>query len=257
VELKNQQCQANPMNNNLVSQNATAFTLPLSQQPQRHRRAQTIAEELRNLMTNGSLAVGQKLPTETVLCQQFQVSRTTLREAIQMLRSIGLLDVTPGRGSYVRAPSLSMLLPAICMAGQHKNINPHAVQQQLALLVQQALLNSTQHARLREPIQQLYQYTLVRHAEASICTTQEAAWWGALLALAEQPLLNFMGQLLINLGAGMRHQHYLQQGPDACLRTIQLQLRVNAMLLEGDFTGAARCFNTPNLPVQIATQQAA
>jgi DNA-binding FadR family transcriptional regulator len=255
VARKNQQCQANPMHP--LPATATPFTLPLNQQPQRYRRAQTIADELRGLIAAGTLAIGQKLPTETVLCAQFNVSRTTLREAIQMLRSMGLLDVTPGRGSYVRAPSLTVLLPAIQMAGQHKNLKPEALQQQLALLVQQALLHTTQQARLREPVQQLYQYTLVRNATPDACATQEAAWYGALLALAEQPLLTFLGQLLLSLAATPRYQHYVQQGADATLRTIQLQLRVNATLLEGDFTAAARCFNTPLAPLYLATPQAA
>lgn len=72
----------------------------------RSRRSATIAESLRALITGGQLKPGDKLPTEAMLCQQFGVSRTTLREAIQMLRTNGLLEVTPGRGSFVRVPDI-------------------------------------------------------------------------------------------------------------------------------------------------------
>lgn len=44
---------------------------------------------------------GEKLPNENVLADELKVSRTTLREAIRILVSEGLLTVYRGRGTYV------------------------------------------------------------------------------------------------------------------------------------------------------------
>lgn len=44
---------------------------------------------------------GSKLPTEKTLCEQFGVSRTVLREALQMLSARGLINIRKGSGTYV------------------------------------------------------------------------------------------------------------------------------------------------------------
>jgi GntR family transcriptional repressor for pyruvate dehydrogenase complex len=50
---------------------------------------------------NGDLKVGDQLPTERDLGVQFGVSRTAVREAIKALTQKGLVDVQPGRGTFV------------------------------------------------------------------------------------------------------------------------------------------------------------
>jgi DNA-binding FadR family transcriptional regulator len=81
------------------------------------RRSSQVADVIRTMILSGELRNGDRLPTEAQLCARYQVSRTTLRESIQMLRVKGLLDVTPGRGSYVRSPDVGNLfqdLPLMC-----------------------------------------------------------------------------------------------------------------------------------------------
>ena len=66
-----------------------------------------IAAELRDKITNGHYAPGDKLPSERVLAAQFKSARNTAREAIGILSSEGLVDVQHGRGAFVRsAPPL-------------------------------------------------------------------------------------------------------------------------------------------------------
>ena len=47
-----------------------------------------ILEQLENMILEGSLAPGEKLPPESELAKQFEVSRPSLREAIQGARQI-------------------------------------------------------------------------------------------------------------------------------------------------------------------------
>ncbi len=213
-------------------------TLPLAHFPQRARRTQSIAEEIRTLIVEGHLPIGSKLPTESVLCQQFGVSRTTLREAVQMLRSTGLLDVTPGRGSYVRAPSLQLLLPSLQLAAHGRGLQGTDVGPLLGLLHQHALTGWQGQIRQREALQNLYQHTLPRQATATEAANAEANWHLAVLQLAQDPLLGFFGQLLLALGAPARVKKYAN--PDELTRTTQLQLRINGALMEGDSATALR-----------------
>jgi GntR family transcriptional repressor for pyruvate dehydrogenase complex len=49
----------------------------------------------------GKVRPGDKLPSERELAEQFGVSRTAVREAVKAMREKGLLEVQPGRGTFV------------------------------------------------------------------------------------------------------------------------------------------------------------
>lgn len=68
--------------------------------------AVAVADRLRSLIETGSLPPGERL-NERTLCEQFQVSRTPLREAFRILASEGLIDLQPKRGARVVDPSAS------------------------------------------------------------------------------------------------------------------------------------------------------
>lgn len=61
-----------------------------------------IADHLRSAIGAGRLAPGDKLPSEADLLQHYGVSRMTARQAIQELRTEGLVVAEQGRGVFVR-----------------------------------------------------------------------------------------------------------------------------------------------------------
>lgn len=63
---------------------------------------QKIADELRAAIHRGDHQPGDVLPSESQLCDTYGVSRPTVRHAVAILRSEGLLDVEHGRGAFVR-----------------------------------------------------------------------------------------------------------------------------------------------------------
>lgn len=70
------------------------------------RISETIVEQVRQLMRDGQLRPGDRLPAERDLCEQFGVSRVTVREALRMLESSGLVEIKVGArgGAFVTAP---------------------------------------------------------------------------------------------------------------------------------------------------------
>jgi GntR family transcriptional repressor for pyruvate dehydrogenase complex len=60
-----------------------------------------VAEQIERRILNGELSYGDRLPTERELAEQFQVSRTAVREAMKILAQKGLVDMRPGRGTIV------------------------------------------------------------------------------------------------------------------------------------------------------------
>lgn len=67
------------------------------------RRADKIAETLEQLVFSGEYQDGDRLD-ELKLADQFRVSRTPIREALQVLVSSGMAEQIPRRGVFVRQP---------------------------------------------------------------------------------------------------------------------------------------------------------
>lgn len=68
-------------------------------------KSQTLSQEIvaniEQAIREKKFQVGEKLPTEKELCEMFGVSRTAIREALQMLSAQGLINVHKGKGSFV------------------------------------------------------------------------------------------------------------------------------------------------------------
>ena len=60
-----------------------------------------ITGKIRDLINNKNLEPGDKLPSERILCEKFEVSRSSVREAIQRLEFYGLLKSIPQSGTYI------------------------------------------------------------------------------------------------------------------------------------------------------------
>ena len=64
-----------------------------------------VASAIEEAILNGNLKVGDKLPSEQKLADQFAVSRNILREALRDLKGRGLVEVKNGTGIYITKPS--------------------------------------------------------------------------------------------------------------------------------------------------------
>ena len=71
------------------------------------RISEVIVEQIRELIRQGQLVPGSRLPAERELCERFGVSRVTVREALRVLEATGLVDIRIGArgGAFVTAPS--------------------------------------------------------------------------------------------------------------------------------------------------------
>ncbi|MFC4222880.1 FadR/GntR family transcriptional regulator [Lysinibacter cavernae] len=58
---------------------------------------------LRNMIADGRISAGSKLPTETDLSAELGVARGSVREAVRMLGALGLVETRHGSGTYVSA----------------------------------------------------------------------------------------------------------------------------------------------------------
>ena len=68
----------------------------------RRRIHEDIAEQLRDAILDGRFAAGTKLPPERELALEFQVNRTSIRDAIKVLEGLNLVRVRQGDGATVQ-----------------------------------------------------------------------------------------------------------------------------------------------------------
>ncbi|GAC1622998.1 MAG: FadR/GntR family transcriptional regulator [Candidatus Acidiferrum sp.] len=68
---------------------------------QTSRLYEQIVLQIEESVQKGDLKVGDQLPAERELAQQFGVSRTAVREAVKALREKGIVEAFPGRGTFI------------------------------------------------------------------------------------------------------------------------------------------------------------
>jgi len=71
---------------------------------ERGRVAERVAAEIRQYIEANGLEPGYKLPPERIFIERMGVSRSSLREALRVLSTVGLIEVRHGDGMYVAAP---------------------------------------------------------------------------------------------------------------------------------------------------------
>ncbi len=92
-----------------MPQEVTAFT-------RRGRLANAVVEHLANAIVTEAYPIGSALPTETVLCDMYKVSRTVIREVSTTLAEKGLIVSQQGRGTIVQDQSHWNLLDSVVLA---------------------------------------------------------------------------------------------------------------------------------------------
>jgi DNA-binding FadR family transcriptional regulator len=114
------------------------------------RAHEHIVEQLQHLILSGKLAAGSRLPSERAMMIEFQVSRPTVREALRVAESMGLISVRagdPGGAKVLGTPSIGItrvfdsLIQAGCASA------PELLEMRIVLDSSAAALASTQPRR--------------------------------------------------------------------------------------------------------------
>lgn len=76
-----------------------------------------VFQQMKELLITGEWRPGQKLPSENELAEKFNVSRITVRQALQKLSTLGLVETRLGEGSFVKeidaGDSMNALIPTV------------------------------------------------------------------------------------------------------------------------------------------------
>jgi GntR family transcriptional repressor for pyruvate dehydrogenase complex len=81
------------------------------------KAAQVVARQIKQAVLSGELNVGDKLPSERELIEQFGYSRSVIREALRLLEDDGLIRLQAGRngGAVITNPDTTQIMSNIDM----------------------------------------------------------------------------------------------------------------------------------------------
>ena len=65
-----------------------------------------LEEEIRNRIASGEWKAGTKVPSEIELCEQYGLSRSTVRKSIESLVNLGYLERVKGKGTFVKSEKI-------------------------------------------------------------------------------------------------------------------------------------------------------
>lgn len=88
------------------------------------KTAERVAQQIRNAIIRGNLTDGDTLPAESQLIAEFEVSRPTIREAVRILESEGLVAVARGArgGARISSPDFAMIQRAAGITLQSQGV---------------------------------------------------------------------------------------------------------------------------------------
>ncbi len=88
---------------------------------EQERLSTTAVERIKAFILEGKLAPGSRLPGERELCERLGVSRSSLREALRVLEVMGMIEIRPRSGTYVKDPTSDIIhVPLLPWLATHR-----------------------------------------------------------------------------------------------------------------------------------------
>jgi DNA-binding FadR family transcriptional regulator len=172
----------------------------------RREKPQQIADEVRELIVSGKLADGDSLGLENELVERFRVSRPSLREALRILETEGLITVVRGwkGGIIVHRPTERVIARAASAVLRSRQVSIDDVFEARALLEPLAARTIAAMPRRLAPIGELL--ALIGAAEEAVGDTvayaeASAAFHERLVSLAGNQTLSLLTEMLNELSA--------------------------------------------------------
>ncbi len=83
-----------------------------------------VMDQIKEMIDNGVLKKGDKLPSERDLVEELQVSRASIREALRALEVIGLIECRQGEGNFIKSSFQDNLFEPLSIMYMLEGTNP-------------------------------------------------------------------------------------------------------------------------------------
>lgn len=137
-----------------------------------------VVAELVELIVTGQLKEDDLLPPEGPLSEHFGVSRTVLRESVKRLEEKGLVIVSQGRGTQVRAPGYWNMLDPVVLSALIDNDEALGILDELTVVrasLESAMARAVATTRSAEELRRLENaLTAMRESESETDSFRQA-----------------------------------------------------------------------------------
>lgn len=169
------------------------------------RLYEQIVQQVQELVRTGQLSPGGQLPSERELSEQLGVSRAAVREALSAMELMGLLEVRPGEGTFIRKIDHEALIRPLAMVlavAHDETLGREILEVRKALEAESAAL-----AALRaEPddVEAIAQALREMEANLQVGATGDEADWNFHLAVARGAGNGLLLRLMLTLSDILR-----------------------------------------------------
>ncbi|KYM43997.1 FadR/GntR family transcriptional regulator [Fusobacterium necrophorum] len=86
-----------------------------------------VIDKIKEKIFSGKIKIGDKLPPERDLAEEYKVGRPSIREAVRGLEILGLLEVKQGSGTYVRNNIEKLMVDSLDIIYNTNNVSDREV----------------------------------------------------------------------------------------------------------------------------------
>lgn len=208
---------------------------PLSREPVYLKVSQAIEADI----LSGALGEGSLLPTESELCEQFGVTRSSVREGIRLLEQSGLIERGPAKRLLVKSPNMADVAAAASKSMTHGGVTFREVFEALATFYPQAAHLAVDRLG-PEPVDQLWAINkrlLATSAPDEIVAAAVEFFQTIAAGLDNRVMLAMLQSLNMMIGASLRI--VIDETPRARGRIAEAQARIIEAIGKGDADTAA------------------
>jgi len=199
-----------------------------------------IVRQIKGMIAEGRLKSGDQLPPERDLAEKFLVSRTSVREALRALESVGLIEIRPGEGTFVREVSVEALVEplALVLLAQREMIGELF---EARRLLEPVIAGLAARRATREEVQEMERILDEQAKEIAAGNTglaQDAAFHAAIATAAHNRAITRIVHAVMDLLAQSREEAISTPGRPT--RSHEDHRRVLDAIRGGDATAAER-----------------
>jgi GntR family transcriptional repressor for pyruvate dehydrogenase complex len=180
----------------------------------RSRLYENIVVQLQALIADGRLKPGDRLPPERVLAETFQVSRTSIREALRALELRGLIEGHQGGGTFVRtvsAEDLARPMASALLAGAREVAELFELREMIEPPIARKAAERAQPHHLVE-LERIVEQQRVKVERGEPYPDEDAAFHYTVAVAADNAALLRLVNVVMDLLRETRST-YLQSGP--------------------------------------------
>ncbi|MGI8783302.1 MAG: FadR/GntR family transcriptional regulator [Acidobacteriota bacterium] len=185
---------------------------------------------MEDLILNGTLRPGDRLPPERELAEKLGVSKTVIREAMRSLATKGLVEIRPGSGMYVRGVGSAMVKEPVDLLLRSLLLRPNDVMEVREMLEVKVAGLAAERAKLSdiEAMEETIRAFSLRNATVEDLAEADLAFHRLLAAATGNPLISILTDSVNDLMLELRLRAFRLDRS----RAIELAVQIHSHILE-------------------------